>query len=263
MKLSLIAVVCLVTLTACGGGGSGGSSDTNTSQPSAPEPSNEKVSGIWFGTSTGQQSGFTNDVSCLITQAEDLACFLFDPSTGQLSGAVHATANVTNGDDVSGSGSFYAAPGYVLFDGSTFSDFTVNSGTVDEGNSLVLTVNGGGESSDVSLTYDALYDRDSSLSAIAGVYRNFTVDGVPTSLSIDENGELFAQSQTGCVGNGEVAIEDPMFNEYSMTITISNCPGLDGTYNGLAVSDDFAATDDALLFGVFSGQIAILGAAIE
>lgn len=263
MKAYRVAVLTgLLALNGCGGGGSGDSGVPSNPAPTPP-PSDEKVSGIWQGSLTGRQSGVTNNVACVITQAEEMACLLADPSTGQLVGGVQGTVSVANGNQVSGSGSVYAVPGVsTLSDGSTFSDFTITSGTVDERISLDL-VAAADESVDVNMTFNPLYDRGSSLAAAAGVYIGFTVDGVAASFSIDGNGEIFAQSQTGCIGNGQISAGNPQFNEYSVTMTVSNCPGENGVYNGLAVTDDFAATDDELDFAVFADQQAIFGAVVE
>jgi hypothetical protein len=189
---------------------------------------------------------------------------LFDPVNGAFAGAVHGTVKVTNVNQVSGSGRAYAAPGYVLADGSSVvANFTITSGTVSERNTIDLTFSSLGQSGTFSGTFDPIYDRDSSLATVAGSYAAFDVFGDPASFSIDSNGALFSQTQSGCVGNGEVRVIDSRFNGYAVNATVSNCPGLNGDYEGLALTADFAATNDVFLFGVFKSTTAILGAPVK
>ena len=80
---------------------------------------------------------------------------------------------------------------------------------------------------------------------------------------------LFFQSQSGCVGNGQVAVKDSAVNLYSVSLTLSNCNDLDGDYTGLGYMTDVNGTNDGFSFGAFntvnifsSGQ-AIIGTAVK
>ncbi|MGH9931964.1 MAG: hypothetical protein ACREA9_22420 [Pyrinomonadaceae bacterium] len=252
-RLGLAGVV--VALVGCGGGGGGGGI--------VPAPANQSASGIWNGT-LSQGGAIVNDATCLVTEAKEAACILIDPANGAFAGAAHGTVQVANVNQISGSGTAYAAPGYVLADGSSVvANFTISSGTVSERNTINLVLSSLGQSSTFSGTFDPIYDRDSSLATVAGSYAAFDVYGDPASFSIDSNGALFSQSQSGCVGNGQVSIIDSRFNGYAVDVTVSNCPGLNGSYSGLAVTLDFAATNDVFLFGVFNSLAAILGAPVK
>jgi hypothetical protein len=200
----------------------------------------------------------------LVAETRELACLLFDTATGDFAGAVHGTVQVANGNQVSGSGTAYAAPGYTLANSSAVvAAFTITGGTVSERASLSLTFSILGQSGAFSGTFDPMYDRDSSLATVAASYSVFDVYGDPASFSIDSNGMLFSQTQSGCVGNGQVSIIDSRFNGYAVSVTVSNCPGLNGTYTGLAVTTDFAVPNDVFLFGVFNSTTAILGAPLK
>lgn len=253
---------CLVVVGAvagCGGGGGGGSGSGGASPP----PPMQSVAGIWEGT-LSEGGIVVNDASCLVTQTNELACILFDATNGALAGAAHGTVQVTGGNSVSGSGVTYAAPGYVLGDGSSMmASFTITAGTVAERSALNVTISSLGRTSTFSGTFDPLYDRDSSLSIVAGSYTVFDVFGDPASFSIDSTGVLFSQTQSGCVGNGQVAVIDPQVNGYRVEATVSNCPGLNGSYDGLAVTTDLRGTNDVFLFGVFNSNGAIVGAPVK
>lgn len=89
------------------------------------------------------------------------------------------------------------------------------------------------------MTYDSLYDRDSSLSVIAGNYDDFGV-----VLNVAANGVIFEQvPSTGCIINGQASIINSQFNAYDVSITYSNCVGnfavLNGaTFTGLGILDN-------------------------
>jgi len=105
------------------------------------------------------------------------------------------------------------------------------------------------------LNYDSLYDRDSSLSVIAG---NYNDDGLV--LNIAANGVIFEQDPaTACIINGQVAIIDSQFNAYDVSMTFSNCVGnfaiLNGvTLTGLGILDN-TVTPEELTF-VMTGTVA-------
>ena len=63
------------------------------------------------------------------------------------------------------------------------------------------------------MTYDALRDRDSSLTKIAGNYD----DGTGNVLNITGDGTIFKQdAETSCVTNGLVLSIDKFFNEFTI-----------------------------------------------
>lgn len=247
-----------VVLFGCGGS----SGDSGSSSPPPPPPPPQSASGIWLGVVS--QQGLQNDTDCLVTEAGELACILFDSSNGQFAGAVRGTVQVSNGNELSGSGTSYAAPGYVLADGSSVvGNFSITGGTVSSRNTIDLTFDSVGQPGTFSASFDPLYDRGSSIATVEGVYTAFDIFGDPASFSIDSAGQIFSQTQSGCVGNGQVTVIDSQFNSYEVEATVSNCPGLNGDYAGLAITTDYASTNDVFLFGIFSGQAAIIGAPLK
>ncbi len=85
--------------------------------PPPPPPMNQSVSGVWNGQAVGFIST-TDDIRCVVAETLEVACVLTDPVTDEIIGAAQATVQVTNIDQVSGTGTLYAAPGFVLNDGS-------------------------------------------------------------------------------------------------------------------------------------------------
>ena len=98
---------------------------------------------------------------------------------------------------------------------------------------MTLTVNctttaGLQSQSSITLNYNAVYERDSSLSVIAGNY-----DDSGLVLNIDENGVMFEQDPvSGCVNNGQINVINPDFNAYDIQFGYSNCTGQSTNLNG-------------------------------
>ena len=133
-------------------------------------------------------------------------------------------------------------------------------GTVAERQTITVTVNctttaGLQSQSALTLNYDAQYERDSSLSVIAGNYDDFGL-----VINIDANGVLFEQDPvSGCVNNGQVSIIDTAFNAYDFQFGFSNCTGqfaiLNGaSFVGIATLDN-TVTPEVLIVGA-TGDIA-------
>ena len=139
----------------------------------------------------------------------------------------------------------------MLDDGSSSATCTA-TGTIQERQSLAVTTNcttdlGSTFSNSATLNYDSLYDRDSSLSVIAGNY-----DDGGLVLNIAVNGVIFEQDPaTACIINGQVSIIDSAFNAYDFSMTFSNCLGnfaiLNGeTFTGLAILDNTVAPEQLI-----------------
>ena len=208
-------------------------------------------------------SSTTDDIGCLVAETLEVACVLTDSVTSQVIGGVQAIVQVTNTDQVTGSGTLYAVPGSVLNDGSVVAPLTITGGTLSAGNTLDLTIDAAGATTAVSTIYDVIYERGSDLATVAGVYTMFDIFGDMSSFAIDAAGVITAQSVSGCMIVGQVTIIDGIFNAYDVSLDVSNCAGLNGLYDGLGTTQDMNATDDRLLFGVFNSQTAIIGAPVR
>lgn len=228
MKQTLALLAWAMLLSGCGGGGGDGGGTTTPSPP----PVATNVGGIWEG--TANTSGLVLNLAGVFTETGE----------GRFSddnGTQYIFSNVS-GNDGNVTIDFVAVAqfGFVFLDGSTVSTGTISGTVVErvsiEGNYSVAT----GESGTISLTYDALYDRDSSLAKLTGSWSETT-----SIVTFDPDGTFFAQNVSGCVFDGQASIIDPTYNAYALAMTVSLCGAtLDGEYAGLGVLADLNVTDD-------------------
>ena len=221
------------------------------------------IDDLTFGYDGAGFAGATDDIGCLVSENLEFACVLTDSITDAFVGGARGTLQVTNNNQISGSGTVYAAPGEVLANGKTFADLSIASGLVSTATSLDLIVDAAGATSIVATDFDTDYNRGSSLAAVAAVYSSFDIFGDPSSLTIDAGGVLDGQSAASCSLAGQVSIIDAMFNAYDLQIDVTSCGGLNGTYDGLGLTDDTSVTDDTFVFGVFTDQTSIFGVAVK
>jgi len=222
----IIYFIFSILLAACGGGGGGSTAST----PSSSASTNQSLGGIW----TGTYDGVPVDAATL-----DTGEIFFFSSDNQSGGG---TA-VVSGNSFSASWQVITDIGWMFEDGSTVANCS-GAGTIIERQSFSLiysctTTLGTSSNSTASLNYLNIYDRDSSLSTIAGNYN----DGGET-LTVSSNGVIFEQSaSTNCILNGTVGVINSNYNAYKGSITYSNCTGdyaefNNNTYTGAAFLDN-------------------------
>ncbi len=235
----------LLVVSGCGGGGQlpiAGPEPPGPPEPPAPEAS---PGGVWQGTSS---LGF--GVVGLVSESGQ---FHFIQGDGaQLVGRL-----TTSGDELSANFVGYVPFGEKFGDGSTTGVGSL-SGNLDERTSIsadidFTTSRGAASQSTISLSYDPIYERDSSLESVAGNYLDTERNVV---INVNNDGELFSQDpKSQCITNGMVSVIDPALNLYRVEYTFSNCKGhhqevLNGTVaEGLATLDD-TQSPDALIMGV-------------
>ena len=229
------------------------------SAPPPPPPAPMTPGGIWNGQTV--TAGSTDDIACVVAENLEFACVITDTVTPNVIASSQGTVQIASGDQVSGSGTLYAVPGFTLNDGSTVAALTITGGTVSERNTLDLTIDAAGTTTTVSTTFDAIYNRGSDLATITAIYSVFDIFGDPSSFVIDAAGVITGQSNAGCVLNGQVTIIDATFNAYDVALDIASCGGLNGTYDGLGLTQDNVAMDDVFVFAVFTAQTVIVGEA--
>ena len=212
----LVAVWLLVS--ACGGGGG---DDTGSS--SGPPQS---IAGIWTGTLTSATLQTTYGVVGLITES-GTARFANTSSLAQYGGQVSV-----NGGSFSSAATAYAPYGGMFPNGSTVGPVSV-SGTFTEKGAMDGSYSGVGDAGTFYLIYSSLYDRPSSLALVSGIWKG-SIEGYANTLTIDSGGNIAGSSTSGCTYSGNVGIIDSSHNEYTLTLTIGNCGGRDGSYSGLA-----------------------------
>lgn len=210
----------------------------------------------------------TDDVGCLFSPGDDFVCLVTDAVTDELLASANGSV-MTNVDQVTGTGFLYAAEGQVFADGSTVAAITISAGTVSEGVSLDLTVDGTGIPIAVSTAYDDTYDRGSDLATVEASYTTFDILGDASSFDVDATGAISGTSAAGCMLMGQIAVLDMAFNVYDVTLNVMDggggtCGVPDGDYAGLGITQDEAATDDAFIFvTAMDGVFGLPGVAVK
>ena len=218
----MIAIACcllLLVLTACNGGG-----DLKATPDPPPTVDAQSVSpgGFWVGTeSTG------GDVLVIVTESGYFHYLTLDTFT-QGNGVLR----VSEGNQIAGEFKLVTQPGFIYPDRSTRADCAF-AGTVAERESMTMymgctTTGGMVLNASAVLSYDADYERDSSLATIAGNYQDES-----SVLNIAGDGTIFRQdSETGCVVNGQVDIFNNAFNTYEVLFSYSDCTEQSEILNG-------------------------------
>lgn len=221
-----------LSLSGCSSSNSGG----NTPATAPPPPPDQAIGGAWSGTDS-------NGLEILALSTESGRLHWLVPETGEQGFGIGSV----NGSNISLSYTYVAPFGFTLADGSASATCSA-SGTIQERQSIALTTNcttalGEMLSASVALTYDPLYDQDSSLALIAGNY-----DDAGAVLNVNADGVVFEQDpETGCVLNGQISVIDPQFNAYDISVTYDSCdtdlypelaPFNGATFTGLGILDD-------------------------
>ena len=297
---ALLAFVLIAALGGCSGSGDPPRTDppqpigntpppTGGGDPPLPTSNPATAGGHWWG-SLSRGDEVVSEAFCLLVEAGELACVLFErsdvflepPYLNRVVGAVQGDIQVSSTTQATGSGKIYATPGNVLTDGSSIvADFTITGGSLNaddyygEYGQLELTFTSLGEEYTFHGYFDhyyAVYGQNTLIWPVEGAYTTFDIYGDPASLSIDPNGGLFMQSASGCSGNGTMARVGPplgpgvkAYNAHNVELTVSDCAGFDGSYEGMATLIDFAWVNgtDNLVIAVFSDTTAIVGEAVK
>ena len=136
------------------------------------------------------------------------------------------------------------------------------SGRFVEGESLQLAfTDAEGEDTRISLQYDDVYDRASSLSLWEGNWEVIE-EGVSTAtLTVDSGGAFFGQDADGCTATGNLSIIDPDRNLYALELDVGACADEDGHYSGFAYLDPLGGSENehGLFFAVTEDGRSIWG----
>jgi hypothetical protein len=234
-KFLSITSILLISVTGCSSGGS----DSGTTLPSTvPAGVYEGTVTPTGGTAETAVALITSDNNIAIIDINTLEGFIGTISGSSLSGTVYtsvaipATGQVTSVSGNNINGTYSSSLG-----GGTFA--------------LVADPN--------------LYNRTSSLSKLEGVW----VDSVFTNISgastwvIQADGSFTVSTTAGCSGSGSFSTINTAYNEYSLTMTIANCTGYNGTYSGIAVTSDTYNTDDSISLVFSNGSIGGLSEPIK
>lgn len=250
-------IIASSLLAGCGGGGSSSPSTPPPVNTPPPPPPDASPGGIWQGTQTS--SGQSQQVIGLITETGE---FHFIQADGvQYIGALGIDGNAA-------SGTFEAAVpiGEQFVDGSTGGGgtltFTINERQTITGTFTFVTDAGSSSEGDISLAFNPLYNRNSSLATIAGTYTDAFAPG-SDAVTVSSNGQLFYQdgSGTNCTANGQVSIINASFNAYRISFQYSGCGGsfaaLNGsTFSGIGTLDNTVSPEQVVagVTGIVQGS---------
>jgi hypothetical protein len=242
LSRSMSILICTAGSVSC-------SQSENTPLPTLASPAviNAVSGGVWMGVDT------TNGGQLVLTVTENGSFRYVDQAGNQGAGILI----VNNGNDVSSNFQKVTKIGITFPDGTTLADCTL-SGTIAERRTMDVAINctttsGPLNQINADLTYDDIYDRNSSLNMIAGTYDDGS--GIVTSIASD--GTIFEQDPIfGCVANGLVSIIDSDFNAYDYQFDISNCTGQLANLNGASFIG-MASLDDT--FGRDTLKVAATG----
>lgn len=137
--------------------------------------------------------------------------------------AVSLDPNALSTGDLTGNGEF--SPEYRLF-----SFYEIKGG--DEGFGDFYAV-------------PALYRRMTTLPGLAGTYEVVNpITGFGGQATIMNNGHIAGSDDLGCDYNGNISIPDTRFNIFEISVTVSDCPGFNATYEGLGEQIDWFTVED-------------------
>ncbi len=253
---TLALLLTAIALSACDS--SDGPPDSFLPSPDPVLPPTESPNGIWKGKLTPTLGSADYDVHCLVNFV--ISCILIDTPLGTYAGGMNGPISMS-ANSLDASGDAFTTPAFSFQNGSRSAAFSATDLVVDERDTISGTLAMGGQNYGMLTSFSLLTDLDSSMAAVAGVYSTFALNGDPSTLSIQLNGTLFAQTQAGCVANGAVAVINPQNNGYVVSLTLSSCPGLDGVYDGVAMSDSI--TNDVFAFALFGGTGGLVGRAFK
>lgn len=227
--LLVATLLSLPVISACGGGGN--ASPTPPAQPSA-------AAGIWSGTFTSTVLNTTFNAAGLVTDTNS-ARFGFPDTFEQFSGNLSV-----NGNSFSMAATAYAPHGSTFPDGSQVSTVTI-SGTFTQNGAMSGTYNGAGDSGTFALTFNSLYERQSSFGLLSGIWDGEILEN-STALTISETAEITGANAQGCTCGGHLDLIDPSFNIYAVHLDIDTCGADNGVYDGLGYLSDTNESNDTL-----------------
>ena len=183
------------------------------------------AAGVWSATPAAGTSAFM-----LSDAAGD---FFYYTSSSTCMGLYTGTL-IVSGSTVTGSGDF-TPDVFGPVSGCPSAVHVNYSGTVSAGTSMTLTAtpNGGGASSTINWTFNAIYSQGAALSMVAGTW---SMPGGSTAV-ISATGAITAHdATTGCSLSGQLSVPDPTVNVYDVSAQYSGCTGSASSLNGVAMT---------------------------
>jgi hypothetical protein len=216
-------------------------------------PPNQSAAGIWGGTFISPSYGVSGVIG--MVGGNNQGRFITASGAQYVS---DAPCTITGSNYSCAVSAF--APGSLVFpNGQPFGSVTL-TGTVLTRTSISGSYSGVGDSGTISVTYDPIYERGSSLAKAAGTwYASLSSVGFPVGVTINGagalTGSIYYNGNPVCQLSGLVTAPAPSANIYGVSVTVSGCPppytNYNGAYSGQAIIVDFGGgTDNTCVMGV-------------
>lgn len=256
----VLGVLVLMSLAACGGGGGGGGGNTSASPPTTGPAPSVSPGGIFNGEVTGCST--VCPVNTIVLVAEDGEWVGLDPSFAAGANAGNLTVTGTSFDSdrqrYAGFASSFGFPPTAPAPRDNPGDARSFDGTLAERSRIEGTFeHNGARNTILDADYQQVYDDDSSLQTLMGMYSVDDGAGFTLTYTIDAMGTVTGSDTTGCVVNGEADIIDGDYNMYRFTMEFTGCGvnGAQGTLTGLgALLPRAMGGGQELLFAVSSAD---------
>ena len=223
--LLLVSILASAAVSSCGGSGGDGF------KPG--EVVDALPGGIWEGTVFINDDPFGFEMVAVSTDDGEMR------GINEVGAIYHAHVNVS-GATFSGNIRVFAEAGTTFSDGSTVTMGDLQGTIVERSEAEGTFILDSGDTGSFVFDYDDLYERDSSLGLVGGMW----VDMSGTVFTVMADGSIFAQDSLGCVYEGQTSIIDAAYDVYDIEAHVTQCGQFDGAYHGLGVLDDVAFEGD-------------------
>jgi hypothetical protein len=211
--------------------GCGDSIDGVSLSPAQSTPPTQ-AGGVWYGSLANDLTGESFALSGVITEDNTEGRFVTD------GGQMFVLRDISGtGGEISATVSAFARPEAAFLDGSIKTSGTLTGSLVErtriEGDWSLNT----GETGTVTLVYDDVYERGSDIARLAGIWE--AASG--TVYTVDALGEIFGQTERGCVYWGRIYLIDATCNVYRVRIN-GGCLAINASGLGL-LTYEFGTND--------------------
>lgn len=126
-------------------------------------------------------------------------------------------------------------------DGAPFDRATISGTLADKQVIAQFMTENAGDTGILALTYNSVYERNSSIDLLQGSWQFIDRDGLEIQWIID-HGIIAGKDSDQCEYSGVVSLIDPEFNAYLLDMQINECSSVNGAYRGLAYLDGSEST---------------------
>lgn len=259
---SLMVIMLILNITGCGGGS--GSSfynpiENNQTTPLPDFKTPKTIGGYWEGYLYSETLDQYYQVYALASEYDEIR--IVDINGSQIFGTALVDESVLLAP-AGWTGNLIAlASPYVTFhDGTTSGAFNVN-GVISQRNTLQGNWIGLGESGTMDLTFDEIYNRDSSLDILSGLWLLPQLYGLDVNilLTIQNDGTITGHDALLSTWTGNVEIIASEFNMYRVNVTETTIGGIEYNYSGLMSLEDSAAENDTFVLAANSDNLSLQG----